>query len=152
MTAVSWVPPLTISLLFKSSKLPFLWWIRNSCCAHTWPPLSESSYRGRGRGWALVGLVPRKSFLVRTVPHLPGSYTLRTSGCNTGRKKMRKALCVGFPKAMGSGARLPFQTQSRKMESTASQAAWWASLPHPVAVCCHSGPVVLIPTSFQNSI
>jgi hypothetical protein len=43
LTTVSLVPPLTISLLFKESRFPSLWQVRNSSSAHTLPPLTVTA-------------------------------------------------------------------------------------------------------------
>lgn len=107
MTALSWVPPLTISLLFKQSKLPFLWQVRNSCSAHTWPPLTVMPQRvlpPLGGGAPLVGLRPWAIFLRENSPTASWKL-LSTCGCDSERKR-RKALSAGFPKAMGLGLSL----------------------------------------------
>lgn len=57
LTAPSSVPPLTISLLFKQSRLPSLW-VRNSSSAHTAPPLhatAAEAFPPSGRGAPFTG-------------------------------------------------------------------------------------------------
>lgn len=43
LTALSWVPPLTISLLFNSSVFRLLQQVRNNSSAHTTPPFAVTA-------------------------------------------------------------------------------------------------------------